>query len=42
MLLFHIGTHDFKFKNNSGYDIKIIAENTADNITMKLIKLIKE
>lgn len=42
MLLFHIGTHDFKFKNNSGSDIKIIAENTTDNITMKLIKLIKE
>jgi len=36
------GTHDFKFKNNSGSDVKIIAENTTDNITIKLIKLIKE
>ena len=36
------GTHDFKFKNNSGSDVKIVAQNTTDNITIKLIKLIKE
>lgn len=42
MPLFLIGTHDFKFKNNTSSDIKILAENTADNITIKLIKLIKE
>lgn len=36
------GSHDFKFKNNSDSQIKIIAENTPDNITIKLIKLIKE
>lgn len=42
MLLFLIGSHDFKFKNNTDSDIKIIAENTVDNITIKLIKLIKE
>lgn len=36
------GLHDFKFKNNSSSQIKIIAENTPDNITIKLIKLIKE
>ena len=36
------GSHDFKFKNNSTSQIKVIAENTPDNITIKLIKLIKE
>ena len=36
---FLIGSHDFKFKNNSGSDIKIVAENTPDNITIKLIKI---
>ena len=36
------GSHDFKFKNNSDSQVKIIAENTTDNITIKLIKLIKE
>lgn len=33
------GTHDFKFKNNTDSDIKIVAENTTDNITIKLIKI---
>lgn len=42
MLLFHTGSHDFKFKNKTNFDIKIIAENTDDNITIKIIKLIKE
>lgn len=32
------GSHDLKFKNNTGSTIKIIAENTTDNITIKLIK----
>lgn len=36
------GAHDFKFKNNSDSQIKVVAENTPDNITIKLIKLIKE
>lgn len=36
------GSHDFKFKNNSNSQIKVVAENTPDNITIKLIKLIKE
>lgn len=33
------GSHDLKFKNNTSSTIKIIAENTADNITIKLIKV---
>ena len=33
------GAHDFKFKNNTNSDIKIIATNTADNITIKLLKI---
>lgn len=41
MLLFHIGSHDLKFKNNTDSTIKIVAKNTTDNITIKLIKLIK-
>lgn len=36
------GSHDFKFRNDTNSDLKIIAENTTDNITIKLIKLIKE
>jgi len=32
------GTYDFKFKNNTSDVIKIVMENTADNITAKLIK----
>lgn len=39
MLPFLIGFHDFKFKNNTDSDIKIIAENTPNNITIKLIKI---
>lgn len=34
------GAHDFKFKNNSDSTIKILAENTPDNITIRLIKLV--
>ena len=33
------GTYDFKFKNNSQDVIKIIMENSVDNITAKLIKI---
>jgi len=33
------GSYDFKFKNNTGNVIKIMMENTADNITAKLIKI---
>ena len=33
------GAYDFKFKNNSNNVIKIVMENTADNITAKLIKI---
>ena len=33
------GAYDFKFKNNSNNVIKIVMENTADNIIAKLIKI---
>lgn len=33
------GAYDFRFKNNSGNVIKIVMENTVDNITAKLIKI---
>ena len=33
------GSYDFKFKNNSDNVIKIVMENTQDNITAKLIKI---
>ena len=33
------GSYDFKFKNNSDNVIKIVMENTAENITAKLIKI---
>lgn len=39
MPLFLIGTHDLKFKNNTDSDIKITAENSPNNITIKLIKI---
>ena len=35
------GTYDFKFKNNTQDVIKIIMENSADNITAKLIRIKK-
>ena len=33
------GAYDFKFKNNTDGVIKIVMENTSDNITAKLIKI---
>ena len=33
------GSYDFKFRNNSPYDVKIIAEATKDNITIKLFSI---
>lgn len=33
------GAYDFKFKNNTNNVIKIVMENTADNITAKLIRI---
>ena len=33
------GNYDFKFKNNTNNVIKIVMENTEDNITAKLIKI---
>ena len=33
------GAYDFKFKNNTNNVIKIVMENTADNITARLIKI---
>ena len=33
------GAYDFKFKNNTNNVIKIIMENTTDNVTAKLIKV---
>ena len=35
------GSHDLKFKNNTNSNIKIVAENTADRITVKLIEILK-
>ena len=35
------GTYDFKFKNNTNGVIRIIMENTVENITAKLIKIEK-
>ena len=33
------GAYDFKFKNNTNAPIKIVMENTANNITAKIIKI---
>lgn len=33
------GSYDFKFKNNTQNTIKIMMENTADNITAKILKV---
>jgi len=33
------GTYDLKFKNNTSNVIKIVMENTPDNITAKIIKI---
>lgn len=33
------GNYDFKFKNNTANVIKIVMENTANNITAKIIKI---
>ena len=33
------GAYDFKFKNNTQNVIKIVMENTEDNVTAKLIKI---
>ena len=33
------GNYDFKFKNNTGNVIRIVMENTVDNITAKLIRI---
>lgn len=33
------GAYDFKFKNNTKNTIKIMMENTADNITAKILKI---
>lgn len=34
------GSYDLKFTNNTGYDVKIKAQNTSTNITISLYKLI--
>ena len=33
------GAYDFKFKNNTGNTIKIVMENSSNNITAKIIKV---
>lgn len=33
------GSYDFKFKNNTGSVIKVVMENTSENITAKIIKI---
>lgn len=30
---------DFRFKNNTGYDIKIYASNTDNDVSVKIMKL---
>ncbi len=32
------GSYDFKFKNNTGFDIKILASNTENSVDIRLIK----
>lgn len=34
------GSYDLKFRNDSGYDVKIKAEATANNVTITLYKMI--
>ena len=34
------GSYDFKFRNNTKYDLKIRAWNTPDNINMSILKII--
>ena len=34
------GSYDFKFRNDTGNDIKIVAEATSSNVTTKLISLV--
>lgn len=36
------GSHDFKFKNNSGSTIKVYASNTPDEISIRIVKLVQE
>ena len=38
----YYGSLDFKFKNNSGSDIKMVASNTNTDVTIKLLKLEEE
>ena len=33
------GSYDLKFRNGTGYDVKIKAENTVDNVVMTLYKI---
>ena len=33
------GSYDLKFKNNTGFDIKIKAENTEDSVNITLYKV---
>ena len=35
------GSYDFKFVNNSGYSIKILASASETAVTIKLISLVK-
>ena len=34
------GSYDLKFRNETGYDVKIKTDATSDNITINLYKLI--
>lgn len=33
------GSIDFKFKNNNNFDIKIYAESSDEEITIKIVKI---
>lgn len=35
------GSYDFKFKNNSDSTIRIYASNTPDDISIRLVKLVR-
>ena len=39
MLLLHIGSYDFKFKNNLSNDIKIKASTNGKNVNITILEL---
>lgn len=39
MLRLLIGSYDLKFRNDTGYDIKILASTDASNVTTTIVSL---